>query len=168
MNLNAAWNDGTFPRFYLDTLHALSGKPVIVSEFYMAAQQNRSGNKNDSSTFPAVTTQKERAAGFRNTVDALARIPYVVGADWFQYYDEPTHGRIDGEDYDFGLVDIHDRALRTAHGGGAGAGSGGDQKRAAPCTPRRIAGSAARTAQSARPFYHPARARRIGIVSVDS
>ena len=109
MNLNAAWNDGTFPRFYLDTLHALTGKPVIVSEFYMTAQQNRSGDKNDSSTFPVVATQKERAAGFRNTVETLLRTPYVVGADWFQYYDEPTHGRFDGENYDFGLVDIHDQ-----------------------------------------------------------
>jgi hypothetical protein len=108
-NLNAAWNDGTFPRFYLDTLHALSGKPVIVSEFYMAAQQNRSGNKNHSSTFPTVTSQKERAEGFRRTLQALVRLPYVVGADWFQYYDEPTHGRSDGEDYNFGLVDIHDK-----------------------------------------------------------
>lgn len=113
MNLNAAWNDGTFPRFYLDTLHALSGKPVIVSEFYLAAQQNRSGNKNDVSTFPTVTTQKERVAGFCNTVNALARIPYVVGADWFQYYDEPTHGRRDGEDYNFGLVDIHDQPYES-------------------------------------------------------
>ena len=113
MNLNAAWNDGTFPRFYLDTLHALSGKPVIVSEFYMAAQQNRSGDKNDCSTFPTATTQKERAAGFRNTANALARIPYVVGADWFQYYDEPTHGRGDGEDYNFGLVDIHDKSYES-------------------------------------------------------
>jgi len=108
-NLNAAWNDGTFPRFYLDTLHALSGRPVFASEFYMAAQQNRSGDKNDVSTFPTVITQKERAVGFCNTVNALARIPYVVGADWFQYYDEPTHGRNDGEDYNFGLVDIHDQ-----------------------------------------------------------
>jgi hypothetical protein len=108
-NLNAAWNDGTFPRFYLDTLHALSGRPVIVSEFYMAAQQNRSGDKNDASTFPTVTTQKERAAGFRNTIQALLRTPCVVGADWFQFYDEPMHGRNDGEDYNFGLVDIHDQ-----------------------------------------------------------
>ena len=107
-NLNAAWNDGTFPRFYLDTLHALSGRPVIVSEFYMVAEQNRSGDKNDSSDFPTVTTQEERAAGFRNTVESLARLPYIVGADWFQYYDEPKHGRRDGENYDFGLVDIHD------------------------------------------------------------
>ncbi|MGA9450185.1 MAG: hypothetical protein WBW41_02445 [Verrucomicrobiia bacterium] len=113
MNLNAAWNDGTFPRFYLDTLHALTGKPVYISEFYMAAQQNRSGDKNDSSTFPVVTTQKERASGFRNTVEALLRTPYVVGADWFQYYDEPTHGRDDGEDYDFGLVDIHDQPYES-------------------------------------------------------
>ena len=108
-NLNAAWNDGTFPRFYLDTLHSLSGKPVFVSEFYMAAQQNRSGNRNDKSTFPTVKTQKERVAGFRNTVQALVRIPYVVGADWFQYYDEPTHGRGDGENFNFGLVDIHNQ-----------------------------------------------------------
>jgi len=112
MNLNAAWNDGTFPRFYLDTLHALSGRPIIVSEFYMTAQQNRSGDKNDSSSFPVVTTQMERAAGFRNTVQALAQTPSVVGADWFQYYDEPTHGRFDGENYDFGLVDIHDRPYK--------------------------------------------------------
>jgi hypothetical protein len=34
----------------------------------------------------------------------------VVGADWFQYYDEPTFGRADGENYSFGLVDIHNQA----------------------------------------------------------
>jgi len=108
-NLNAAWNDGTFPRFYLDTLHALSGKAVLVSEFYLAAQHNRSGDENNSSAFPTVATQKERARSYRNTVQALVRTPYVIGADWFQYYDEPTHGRADGENYNFGLVDIHDR-----------------------------------------------------------
>ena len=112
MNLNAAWNDGTFPRFYLDTLHALARKPVYVSEFYMSAEQNGTGDKNDSSSFPVVATQAERAAGFRNTLEALLRTPYVVGADWFQYYDEPEYGRFDGENYDFGLVDIHDQPYR--------------------------------------------------------
>ncbi len=108
MNLNAGWNDGTFPRCYLDSLHALSGRPIIVSEFYMSAEQNSTGNKNLTSTFPVVATQKERAVGFRNTVEALAHLPYIVGADWFQYYDEPPRGRDDGEDYNFGLVDVHD------------------------------------------------------------
>jgi len=26
-NLNASWNDGSFARFHLDTLHALTGRP---------------------------------------------------------------------------------------------------------------------------------------------
>ncbi|PYK57998.1 MAG: hypothetical protein DME21_16420, partial [Verrucomicrobia bacterium] len=108
-NLNASWNDGTFARFYLETLHALAGKPVLIGEFYMAARDNRSGNKNNRGVYPVVVTQKERAAGFRNTLHSLLKIPYLVGADWFQYYDEPTHGRFDGENFNFGLVDIHDR-----------------------------------------------------------
>lgn len=107
-NLNAGWNDGSFPRFQLDTLHALTGRPILVSEFYLVARENRSGNENPPG-FPVVDTQRERAAGFRRTVETLLRIPYVVGADWFQYYDEPTFGRADGENYSFGLVDIRDR-----------------------------------------------------------
>jgi hypothetical protein len=109
-NLNASWNDGTFIQSYLDTLHALTDKPVLVSEFYMAAKENKSGNKNNVGGFPQVSTQKERGKALANTLNALARLPYVVGADWFQYYDEPPHGRkLDGEDYNFGLVDIHDQ-----------------------------------------------------------
>jgi hypothetical protein len=108
-NLNASWNDGTFARFYVETLHRLAGKPVLIGEFYMCARDNRSGNKNNRGVYPVVATQKERAAGFRDTLQALLKIPCVVGADWFQYFDEPTHGRYDGENFNFGLVDIHDR-----------------------------------------------------------
>jgi hypothetical protein len=108
-NLNASWNDGTFLNAYLDTLHRLTGKPLIISEFYMAAAQNGTGNKNSVGGFPAVTTQRQRRDALTNTLGNLARLPYVVGADWFQYYDEPPHGREDdGEDCNFGLVDIHD------------------------------------------------------------
>jgi hypothetical protein len=108
-NLNANWNDGTYVRFYLDTLHALAGKPIMIGEFYMAAMENGTGNKNRSSGFPVVQTQQERADGFRTTLSALAHTPYVAGADWFQYADEPAHGRGDGEDYNMGLVDVEDR-----------------------------------------------------------
>jgi hypothetical protein len=108
-NLNQHWNDGTFASFYLGTLHALTDKPILVSEFYMAAADNRSGNRNSHGMFPLVTTQPARAAAYRTTMLELLKRPYVVGADWFQYYDEPTAGRPDGEDWNFGLVDIHDR-----------------------------------------------------------
>jgi hypothetical protein len=108
-NLNASWSDGNFARFYLETLHRLTGKPIVIGEFYLSARDNRSGNKNDHGVFPVVTTQQERAAGFLNTLQALLKTPYVVGADWFEYYDEPPHGRYDGENFNFGLVDINDR-----------------------------------------------------------
>ena len=106
-NLNASWNDGTFLRFYLETLHQLTGKPVFVSEIYMSATQNRSGNRNSHGVFPVVESQKDRASALKTTLLSLAHTPYVVGADWFQYFDEPRHGREDGENFNFGLVDIH-------------------------------------------------------------
>ena len=115
-NLNAHWNDGSWARFYLDTLHALTGKPVIVTEYYMAATQNRSGNQNDQGIFPVVPTQAERAEAARRTLTDLLRLPYVIGADWFQYFDEPTHGRNDGENFNFGLVDIHDQPYEELAG----------------------------------------------------
>jgi hypothetical protein len=40
----------------------LSGKPILVGEFYMCARDNRSGNKNSRGVYPLVATQKERAA----------------------------------------------------------------------------------------------------------
>ena len=118
-NLNAGWSDGSFPRFYLETLHALTRKPILVSEFYMAARDNRSGNRNNHGVFPVAQTQKERARGALRQLRSLLALPWVIGADWFQYYDEPTHGRYDGENFNFGLVDVNDQPyseLTTAFG----------------------------------------------------
>ena len=112
-NLNASWSDGSFARFYLETLHQLARKPILIGEFYMAAQANRSGNKNTRGIYPVVATQKERAAGFRRTLHALLKTPYVLGADWFQFFDEPRHGRYDGENFNFGLVDIDNRTYEA-------------------------------------------------------
>jgi hypothetical protein len=55
-----------------------------------------------------VETQAERARGAAAAVENFAAIPAMVGMHWFQYYDHPKGGRPDGEDYDFGLVDIDD------------------------------------------------------------
>lgn len=108
-NLNPDWGDGGFVHFHLDGLEALTHKPLMVTEYYMTAKENRSGNGNDRSGFPVVQTQAERAKGFENTTELFARNPSIVGAHWFQYYDEPQNGRGDGENYDFGLVDINNK-----------------------------------------------------------
>lgn len=97
-NLNADWKDGSFVRFHLDALEALTHKPLMVTEYYMTAKENGTGDPNNSSDFPVVDTQEERAKGFTNTTTQIASCPALVGAHWFQYYDEPENGRGDGEE----------------------------------------------------------------------
>jgi hypothetical protein len=103
------WTDGRLPRFYLERLHHLTKRPIMITEYYVAARDNRSGNKNSGDIFTIVDSQAERAAAVRTRLSWFASLPYVVGAHWFQFSDEPTFGRGDGEDYNFGLVDIEDR-----------------------------------------------------------
>ncbi|MHB8635923.1 MAG: hypothetical protein ACYC96_05565 [Fimbriimonadaceae bacterium] len=108
-NLNPDFTDGSFVKFYLKGLEALTHRPLMITEFYMCARQGRSGNGNDRSGFPVVDTLEERADGFERTTTDLLADPNVVGAHWFQYYDEPKNGRGDGENYNFGLVDTSNR-----------------------------------------------------------
>jgi hypothetical protein len=75
----------------------------------MCATENRSGNKNSSTAFPVVKTQKQRAAAFARYVKSVASLPYTIGAHWFQFSDEPANGRGDGENFNMGLVDIDGR-----------------------------------------------------------
>ena len=88
-----------------------SDQPLVISEYSFHALDGRSGDRN-LSHFPAqVRDQAARAAGYRLMTQRLARVPYVIGADWFQWMDEPPSGRqLDGEDANMGVVDIHDRA----------------------------------------------------------
>jgi hypothetical protein len=109
-NLNADLNDGTFAKYYLDSLIKVARRPVMVTEFYMSAKANRSGNENSHSGFPVVETLAERARSATTTLKLLLNNPNVVGAHWFQYYDEPRNGRGDGENYNFGLVDVNNQA----------------------------------------------------------
>jgi hypothetical protein len=95
------------PSFF-ETLHRLSGRPVLVSEFYAAAMENQSGNRNQHGPYLVVDTQAQRARVVATMTEALARMPYVVGYHWFQWSDQPAGGRWDGEDFNMGLVDLRD------------------------------------------------------------
>ncbi len=52
--------------------------------------------------------QAERAAAYAGYVRSGLGNPHVVGTHWFQFCDQPTTGRGDGENYQIGLVDICD------------------------------------------------------------
>jgi hypothetical protein len=108
-NYDVDSEDGWVARYYFDGLRQLTGnKPVLISEWFFAAHENRTGNRNNGHLM-TVHTQAERARGAAAAAQQFVKIPQVVGLHWFQYYDHPPGGRPDGEDYNFGLVDIHDR-----------------------------------------------------------
>jgi hypothetical protein len=109
VNYNVDSPDGWIARYFFDGLRQLAPHtPVLISEWFFAARDNRTGNRN-SGHLMTVQTQAERARGAVAAARRLAQEPHVVGLHWFQYYDDPRGGRDDGEDYNFGLVDIFDR-----------------------------------------------------------
>ncbi len=108
-NYNSYSEKGWIAPAFFEGLYASCGKPIMVTEFYFSAKDNASGNRNLQGPFITVPTQPERAAGAEAMANGMASLPYIVGHHWFQYVDEPTFGRGDGEDFNFGLIDIHNQ-----------------------------------------------------------
>jgi hypothetical protein len=107
-NYNVDSPDGWVARYFFDGLRQLApAKPILVSEWFFAADENRSGNLNNGHLM-TVPTQAERTHGAMAAARRFAREPQIVGLHWFQYHDHPQGGRDDGEDYNFGLVDTND------------------------------------------------------------
>ena len=87
-----------------------SEQPVVISEYSFHSLDGRSGDRNTVGFDAQVLDQQARADAYRLFTGRLARIPYVIGADWFQWMDEPPSGRFaDGEDTNFGVVDVDDK-----------------------------------------------------------
>lgn len=93
----------------LDAMYRIAGKPILIGEFsYRAAD---SGLPNTLPPFfPTLATQAERAQATGTYFRRVLARPYLVGAHWFQYMDQPATGRFDGENQNFGLVKITDEA----------------------------------------------------------
>jgi hypothetical protein len=111
-SLNYYVADATLDRPMFEKAYELSGgQPIIITEYSFHALDGRSGNRNMVG-FPAqVLDQQARAEAYKLFTTRLSRVPYVIGADWFQWMDEPPSGRrSDGEDANFGVVDVDDRA----------------------------------------------------------
>lgn len=109
-SLNYYAADGLLDLDVFTSIAQESDQPLIVSEYSFHALDGRSGDRN-LVRFPAqVRDQLARAEGYRSMTARLARVPFVIGADWFQWMDEPASGRwSDGEDANMGIVDVNDR-----------------------------------------------------------
>jgi agarase len=87
-------------------------KPIMITEYAWRAEQNTSGNRNTSGGGTVVKTQADRANNYKKYVEDLLSYPMVVGAHWFEFADQSPQGRFDGENSNYGVVDIHHRPYR--------------------------------------------------------
>lgn len=97
--------DGPFAD--LATVHAVTGKPVMITEYTFRTPTPGAPNLYPP-FFPTLPTQAERADAYEGYQRELLARPYLIGAHWFQHYDQPATGRFDGENSLFGLVTVED------------------------------------------------------------
>lgn len=81
-----------------------TGLPVIIGEFHFGTP-----GRGLAPGLAQTSTMEERAVAYRYYVEKAASHPALIGAHWFQWIDQPSTGRFDGENYNIGLVDVTDR-----------------------------------------------------------
>jgi len=90
--------------------YAAFGKPLIIGEFSFRGAD--SGLPNTKGAGPKVKTQADRAAAFERYVTLGLSEPHLVGYHWFEHADEPKEGRFDGENSNYGVVNIRDEPYK--------------------------------------------------------
>lgn len=95
----------TDPRGVIQS-YSVFGKPLIIGEFSFRGKD--SGLPNTKGAGPVVATQKDRTEAFTKYVTWALSQPNLVGYHWFEHCDEPKEGRFDGENSNYGVVNIKD------------------------------------------------------------
>jgi hypothetical protein len=92
-------------REWIAKLYKLTGKPLLIGEFHFGTP-----TRGQAPALMQVANEKERGIAYRYYVEQVASMPSFVGAHWFAWLDESVVGRMDGENYSFGFLDVTDRA----------------------------------------------------------
>jgi len=79
-------------------------KPVVIGEFHFGALDRGMFHTG----LRPVESQEKRAEAYRSYVNGALDNPLIVGTHWFQFGEQATTGRGDGENYQIGLLDICD------------------------------------------------------------
>jgi hypothetical protein len=113
-SINIYASDARLDPELIQAMYDECGAPIIISEYSFHAIDGKSGNKNMGGfIWGHVINQQARVSAYQIFMTRLASLPYMIGADWFQWNDEPPAGRSDGEDVNFGIVDIHDHLYES-------------------------------------------------------
>ncbi len=83
--------------------------PIMVAEYSFDGETPQTPDTVPG-TLATYPTQTARARAYTQYITPLyEHAPWVVGDEWFEYVDEPEGGRFDGENNDFGLVDVENQ-----------------------------------------------------------
>ena len=91
----------------LKKIDDLTGLPIIIGEFHFGTP-----GRGLSPGLRQTISQEERGAAYRYYVENAVAHPSLIGTHWFQWWDQPSTGRGDGENYNIGLVDVTDRPYK--------------------------------------------------------
>ena len=92
-------------RQWVEKLYQLTGKPLLIGEFHFG-----SPTRGQASALMQTADEKERGIAYRYYMEQVASMPSFLGAHWFAWSDQSITGRMDGENYSFGFIDVTDRA----------------------------------------------------------
>jgi len=96
--------DEQVPAARVKEISELTKKPVLIGEFHFGAP-----GRGMAASLVQVRDQRERGRAYRYYVENAFAMPELVGTHYFQWADQPSTGRFDGENYNIGLVDVTDR-----------------------------------------------------------
>lgn len=98
----------------LANFYKYAKKPLLIGEYSFTADGPQDPNTVPG-IYPPAPNQQVRASNFENFIAPIYEdSPWVVGDDWFQWYDEPAGGRVgDGENNDFGMVNVENQPYPT-------------------------------------------------------
>lgn len=88
----------------VEKYYRLTGRPLLIGEFHFGVP-----GRGMSAGLKQVRDRQERGVAYRYYVENAVAMPEIVGTHWFQWIDQPSTGRFDGENYNAGLVDVTDR-----------------------------------------------------------
>ena len=101
----------------LAEINRVTGRPIIIGEFHFGVP-----GRGLAPGLVQVRDFAERGVAYRYFVEQAAASPSLIGTSWFQWGDQPCTGRMDGENYNIGVVDVTDRpyadlvdAMRITH-----------------------------------------------------
>ncbi len=101
INCYKEWPD----KDHFTEIHKMTNKPLLIGEFQVGSLDV--GHM--ANGMYGVTKQSERGVFYQKYMEMTASLPFMLGAHYFQWNDQPVLGRFDGENLNLGLVDVCNR-----------------------------------------------------------